>query len=101
LTLGWRISFAAGADPADVETSDVERTLALTASVRRIGGTRLLWRRLNWDRLFSSANPPGAMAPKLARSQLTRQAKKEDAARRSMAADARRRAFEKLVRACA
>jgi hypothetical protein len=62
------------ADPVDVEAQRLVEALVLVASARRIGACRLLLARLDWDRLFSSANPPGAMTPTVARESLSRQA---------------------------
>lgn len=63
-----------------VEAESVSAALALSASVRAIGASQLLHARMNWERLFSSANPPGAATPAIARDSLTRQAirRKED-----------------------
>jgi hypothetical protein len=88
-------------NPEVLEAQSNSATVALTAAVRRIGASRLLLARMDWERLFSSASPPGAMTPKLARASLTRQAKKEAAARRDHAARARRQSFQRLLRACA
>lgn len=67
-------------DPVEAETNDVSRTVALTAAVFAIGEPRLLAARMDWEKLFSSANPPGAVTPSIARETLTRQAirRKED-----------------------
>lgn len=61
-------------DPVDIEAQDITRTVALTAAVFRMGQPRLLMARMDWEKLFSSANPPGAVAPSMARETLTRQA---------------------------
>jgi hypothetical protein len=70
-------------DPIETETKDVSRTVALTAAVFRIGQPRLLLAKMDWEKLYSSANPPGAVAPSVARDTLTRQAirRKENARR--------------------
>lgn len=83
LTSRWRTG--SERDPATVETDSIATTVALTAAVFHIGQPRLLLARMDWEKLFSSANPPGAVAPSIARETLTRQAirRKED----------RRRAF--------
>lgn len=89
-----------------IEEDDVTRTLALIAGVRGIGAMRLLLRRLNWDRLFSSANPHfergmGAPTPKVARATHTRQAKRDEAgrqrARRAIMSDRRQRDLRSLL----
>jgi len=72
LTSLWRIG--SSADPAEVEAADVEATRSLSDRVFAIGEPRLLIARMDWEKLFSSANPPGAVAPSLARETLTRQA---------------------------
>jgi hypothetical protein len=88
-------------DPATSEEHDVEHTVALTAAVRRLGGSRLLFARLDWERLFSSASPPGAPTPTVARATLTRQAMKDAAARqkarRAATRSGRDRAMQKLL----
>jgi hypothetical protein len=61
-------------DPTDVEAQQIVTALAILAGARRIGAFRLLLARLDWERLFSSANPPGASTPANARETLTRQA---------------------------
>ncbi len=87
------------------EEHDVTVTVALVAAVSRIGATRLLLAQMDWDRLFTSANPPGAPAPGVARATLTRQAIRDTKARRAAArANAsigHARAFAQLVKACA
>jgi hypothetical protein len=83
------------------EQADLDRTLDLTARVCRLGARRLLLARLDWERLFSSANPPGAPQPSVARATLTRQAVRDTAARRravrSAATTRRRYAFDRLL----
>src|SRR5689334_14236955 len=87
LTSHW--GAGSNADPTELESADVAQTVALTAAVFRIGQPRLLLARMDWEKLFSSANPPGAVDPSLARETLTRQAirRKEE----------RRRAFRSGV----
>ncbi len=76
LTSGW------GADPTIVEDKSVTEAVALTAAVFRIGQPRLLIARMNWEKLYTSANPPGAAAPSIARETLTRQAIRRKEGRR-------------------
>jgi len=91
-------------DPEAQEAHDISHTVALTAAVRRLGASRLLLARLDWERLFSSANPPGAPTPTVARATLTRQAKKDGAARqkarRAVSRAGHARAFSQLLAAC-
>ncbi len=63
-----------GADPTSVEDKAVTEAVALTAAVLRIGQPRLLMAKMDWEKLFTSANPPGAISPENARETLTRQA---------------------------
>ncbi len=72
LTSPWRIGSTP--DPADAEAHEITLTVALVAAVSRIGATRLLLAQMDWERLFSSANPPGAATPAVAKETLTRQA---------------------------
>jgi hypothetical protein len=44
--------------------------------MRKVAGQRLLLARLDWERLFSSANPPGAVAPSTAKETLTRDSRR-------------------------
>jgi hypothetical protein len=69
-------------EPAEIEAADVREAVALEAAVSRLGARQLLMRGMNWERLFSSANPPGAMSPESAREQLTRLAVRKQLARR-------------------
>lgn len=92
------------------EDADVSQTVALSAAVRRLAASRLLHARLNWDKLFSSAEPhfergAGAPSPEYARASLTRQAIRDTKARRSAAranaSAGHSRAFQQLLKACA
>ena len=87
--------------PESLEEQDVVTVVALVAAICRVGTKNLLFARMNWDKLFSSANPPGAIAPSAARSTLTRQAKKDAAARqrarRAIVHDSRVRALQRLM----
>ena len=67
-------------DPLETEQHSVTQTVALTAAVFAIGQPRLLLARMDWEKLFTSDNPPGAVSPSIARETLTRQAirRKED-----------------------
>src|SRR5678815_3530198 len=77
-------------EPAVIENESVSQTLALSASVRAIGAQRLLHARMDWERLFSSANPPGAVTPTVAREKLTRQAiRRKEERRKSLRSGAR------------
>lgn len=96
LTLGSRIGSNA-LEPSEREIVEVSKTVALSAAVRAIGAQRLLLARMDWDRLFSSANTPGALTPEVARATMTRRAMKDAAARRAHAAKARNRAFQSFV----
>jgi hypothetical protein len=69
-------------DPTELEAKGIAQTVALTATVARLGAMRLLLARMDWDRLFSSANPPGAMTPTVARETLTRHAIRRKESRR-------------------
>lgn len=44
--------------------------------MKEVGGLRLLTARLDWERIFSSANPPGAVTPSLAKATLTRDSRR-------------------------
>ncbi len=48
--------------------------LALAAIARETGSCRLLYARINWDKLFESASPPGAPSASVAKGSYTRQA---------------------------
>ena len=63
-----------GITPQSVEDEIVNSTLVSVRIAREVGEKRLLLSRLHWDNLFQSANPPGAVAPSLARATLTRSA---------------------------
>jgi hypothetical protein len=41
---------------------------------KEVGTRRLLLSRLDWEKLFQSASPPGALPPKIAKLTLTREA---------------------------
>ncbi len=57
--------------------------IALVSAVRGVGGDRLLYARINWDKLFESASPPGAPSPSVARGSYTRDALRSYHARRT------------------
>jgi hypothetical protein len=69
-------------NPEVAEAADVEATRSLTERVLAIHEPRLLMARMDWEKLFSSANPPGAVAPGMARETLTRQANRRKEQRR-------------------
>lgn len=77
-------SLAHSVEPAEVEARDVDLTLDLTRRATEIGAKRLLLAQMNWERLFSSASPPGAPTATVARETLTRAAiRRKEAARRA------------------
>lgn len=71
---------------ATIEEQEAQ-TVALLVSViwiaRSVNADRLLYARINWDKLFESASPPGAPIPAVARSSYTRLALREHHQRRA------------------
>ncbi len=63
-------------EPADTEYLSVNDALALARRLRKVGGARLMLARMNWERLFSSATPPGAATPTVAKASLTRDSRR-------------------------
>ena len=68
-------------EPSALEALNVTVCIALDAALGPIDGRRLLFARMSWDRLFSSANPPGAISPNSAHASLTRNAQRRKHAR--------------------
>jgi hypothetical protein len=60
----------------------VTDSLALARRIRALGAKRLLLAQMDWDRLFSSATPPGAPTPEVAKASLTRHAIRQKEQRR-------------------
>lgn len=82
MTSLWRIG--SETEPAAVERQSVDAGHALATRLRAVDGQRLLLAQLDWNRFNASANPPGAVAPDVARDSLTRQAiRRKEARRRS------------------
>ena len=69
-------------DPATLEDSSVAFYLALTQLAKSVDGQRLLFAGMDWEKLFSSANPPGAPTPKVAKATYTRLALRQHHQRR-------------------
>jgi len=61
-------------DPLVAEDQSVTLTYDLDCRLRKVDGQRLRFAAMAWERLFSSASPPGAVTPSVARASLTRQA---------------------------
>ncbi len=78
---------------------------SLEGRLRAIGAQGLLDEGIDWEKLFNSSNPPGAVTPEVAQSSLTRQAIRDARARQSAARSNARighvRAMHQLLRAVA
>lgn len=53
--------------PEDTEASDVRSHTAIMRAAKRIGALKLLYARVPWDHLFTSADARGAPPPSTAR----------------------------------
>lgn len=49
--------------PEDREAADVHSHTALVRAAKQIGALKLLYARLPWDKLFTSADAKGALSP--------------------------------------
>lgn len=70
-----------GITPESAEADLVDATLVSVSIAKEVGEKRLLLARLQWDNLFESASPPGALTPKIARLNLTRESNRQRWAR--------------------
>lgn len=86
-------------EPAELERQDVQDTQALNDRLRAIDGQRLRLAQLNWDRFNASANPPGALAPDVARDSLTRHAIRRKELRRKALRSGRHGLFAAIAAA--
>ena len=85
---------------AHTEESGVRFYDRLTQRMFAIGAQRLLMAGLDWEKLFSSANPPGAPAPKVAQATYTRVARQQQK-QRQMARRSGSAGLRKAIRAAA
>lgn len=77
----WALTSRCGITPESAEDQLVEGEIEVRRAAKKLEIRLPILVGLNWDNLFESASPPGALPPKSARHSLTREANRQRWAR--------------------